>query len=138
MLFGSRSLLSRTDRLKLAVIEDDEDVRAALGRLLRSMGHDVCLFEAAEAFDADLPGLDCLILDVRLPGQSGLEFEERVRGESTPVPVVFITGDMDVSVRERTRVINHVAAPLLTKPFSDDELMDAIERAMSNQARTRL
>jgi FixJ family two-component response regulator len=125
-------LLISPTRLSLAVVEDDRDVRTALGRLLRSMGHDVRLFESAEAVTTDPQTFDCLVLDLRLPGLSGVEFAERIRREGGSVPVVFITGDMDLTVRERSRVAGSITAPLLTKPFGDDELMDAVARAVSH------
>jgi FixJ family two-component response regulator len=107
-------------KLTLAVVEDDREVRTALNRLLRSMGHDVHLFESAEAFDEHPAQVDCLILDVRLPGASGIELSDRLRDKGSRLPVVFITGDAE-----------RVSAPAITKPFSDVALMDAVARAMS-------
>jgi FixJ family two-component response regulator len=86
--------------MTLAIVDDDEDVRQALARLLRSLGHDVRVFASAEDFGARSLAVDCLILDVRLPGLSGPELRERLRGSSTPTPVVFITGDSDPKARD--------------------------------------
>jgi FixJ family two-component response regulator len=122
------------DRLTLAVVEDDEDVRTALDRLLRAMGHDVRLFASAEAFDGDLGDLDCVILDIRLPGLSGLELGDRIRRRASRLPVVFITGGTDPSVRDGAGTAERIDPPALTKPFSDHELIDAVTRAM-RQAR---
>ena len=117
------------------LVEDDDDVRVALARLLRSMGHQVHVFASAEAYDADPVSSDCLILDVRLPGASGPELRERLRARGSHVPVVFITGESGPSSREGARDINHIDEPSLAKPFSDDELMDAIARAMAQAVR---
>ena len=84
--------------LRLAIVDDDEGARSALARLLRCLGHEVRPFESAEAFEAvDVAGLalDCLIVDVRLPGVSGPELRDRLRGRGMLTPVVFITGDAD-------------------------------------------
>ena len=122
-------------RLTLAVVEDDREVRTALNRLLRSMGHDVHLFESAEAFDDHPAQVDCLILDVRLPGVSGIELRERLRDKGSRLPVVFITGDSDPLSRDRGRNADPIGAPAVTKPFSDQELMEAVARAMSSRDR---
>ena len=124
-----------TERLTLAIVEDDGDVRTALNRLLRSMGHQVHLFDSAEAFDQHPPEVDCLILDVRLPGLSGFELSERLRHQGSRLPVVFITGDNDPAGRGRARLIGQIDAPAVTKPFSDEELMDAVARAMASRHR---
>jgi two-component system, LuxR family, response regulator FixJ len=110
-------------------------VRVALARLLRSMGHRVHLFASAEAYDADPVSSDCLILDVRLPGVSGLELRERLRARGSRVPVVFITGESGPATRDGARTISHIDEPSLAKPFSDDELMEAIARAMAQAVR---
>jgi FixJ family two-component response regulator len=123
------------ERLTLAIVEDDREVRTALNRLLRSMGHHVHIFESAEAFDEHPAQVDCLILDVRLPGLSGIELQQRLRNKGSRVPVVFITGDSDPVLRNRSRDMDASAAPAIAKPFSDDELMEAIARAMSARHR---
>lgn len=120
--------MAHLDRLTLAVVDDDADVRTALHRLLRSMGHDVRLFASAEAFEADDADVDCLILDVRLPGLSGVELRERLRTRGAALPVVFITGEAEPFQADDSRALE---APSLTKPFMDDELTLAIARAVS-------
>ena len=112
--------------MTLAIVDDDDDVRRALGRLLRSLGHDVRAFASAEEFEAETAFVDCAIVDVRLPGLSGLELRERLRSRTTPLPVVLITGDLD-------RDNSHAAdAPSVTKPFDDAALMAAIAEAISS------
>jgi FixJ family two-component response regulator len=99
------------------------------------MGHRVHLFPSAEAYDADPVLSDCLILDVRLPGLSGLELRERIRARGSQVPVVFITGESGPSTNDGPRTASQIDEPSLAKPFSDDELMDAIARAISQGVR---
>ena len=130
-----RHSLITTTPLTLVLVEDDDDVRVALARLLRSMGHRVHLFASAEAYDAEQVSSDCLILDVRLPGASGLELRERLRARGCQVPVVFITGESGPSTRGCARTIDQIDEPSLAKPFSEDELMDAIARAMAQALR---
>jgi FixJ family two-component response regulator len=115
--------------MTLAIVDDDENVRRALVRLVRSLGHDVHPFESAEDFEVGVVAVDCLILDVRLPGLSGPELHERLRSSSTPTPVVFITGDSDPTARHTSQAFD---APLLTKPFDEVTLMAAIAQAISS------
>ena len=81
--------------MNLAVVDDDVDVRTALNRLLRAMGHQVRLFASAEEFAGDGHHFDCVILDIRLPGLNGLELREQTRAAGRSLPLVFITGDGD-------------------------------------------
>jgi FixJ family two-component response regulator len=109
-----------------AVVDDDIDVRTALNRLLRAMGHEVHLFAAAEEFVADRPDVDCLILDIRLPGLNGLELREQMHSAGRLLPLVFITGDGD-------RFFGDVGAtdiPTLHKPFDEDSLVAAIDNVV--------
>jgi FixJ family two-component response regulator len=115
--------------MTLAIVDDDEDVRQALARLLRSLGHGVHVFGSAEAFEAGTVAVDCLIVDVRLPGLSGPELRERLRSGSSPTPVVLITGDSDPTARNIPAAID---APCVTKPFDDVTLMAAIAHAVSS------
>jgi len=114
--------------MTLAIVDDDEDVRRALARLLRSLGHDVHVFESAEDFEAEAVAADCLILDVRLPGLSGPELRERLRNGPNPIPVVLITGDADPNARDIPPVLD---TPSVSKPFDDVTLMAAIAQAIS-------
>jgi FixJ family two-component response regulator len=115
--------------MMLAVVDDDLDVRQALARLLRSLGHAVHVFASADEFEAWAPTIDCLILDVRMPGLSGPELRERLRSRPTPTPVVLITGDSDPKAGD---ILPAMDTPLVTKPFSDVILMAAITRAISS------
>jgi FixJ family two-component response regulator len=108
--------------MTLAVVDDDVDVRAALSRLLRAMGHQVRLFASAEEFAGDRHDFDCVILDIRLPGLNGLELRERMQAAGRRLPLVFITGDGDYFLG------NDVPAdvPTLRKPFDEDSLVTAL------------
>jgi len=112
--------------MTLAVVDDDADVRAALGRLLRAMGHAVRLFASAEEFAAGPGDIDCLILDIRLPGMNGLELREQMHADGRLLPLVFITGDGD-------RFFSDVTAanvPTLHKPFDEESLVAALDTVL--------
>jgi len=114
--------------LTVAVVDDDEAVRTALRRLLRSMGHNVHVFASAEEYeDRPIPA-DCLIVDLRLPGLNGFELRERLRLRGASIPIVFITGDGGPSPCDTAA---HPDTPSLAKPFNDGDLIAAISRAMS-------
>ena len=112
------------------VVDDDASVRDALGSLIRSAGLTVQTFASAQEFLArprpDVPS--CLVLDVRLPGLSGLDLQKRMAEVDIAIPIVFITGHGDVptSVQE----MKAGAVEFLTKPFTDQDLLDAVEQAM--------
>lgn len=120
--------MTSIDRFTLAIVDDDDDVRVALSRLLRALGHRVEAFPTAEAFEAACATVDCVIVDVRLPGLSGLELRERLRSRTQPPPVVLITGDGDRLARD---VGCELDTPLLTKPFDAALLMSAIASALA-------
>ena len=116
--------------LRLAIVDDDDGARSAVARLLRCLGHDVRPFESAEAIEAvDVAGLalDCLIVDVRLPGVSGPELRDRLRGRGMVTPVVFVTGDANIKARDAARV----GALTVVKPFDADTLLAAIAAAIT-------
>jgi len=112
------------------VVDDDASVRGSLENLLRSVGLHVAVFASAQEFlaspHANAPG--CLILDVRLPGVSGLELQEQLRRSRPDLPIVFITGHGDIPMT--VRAMKAGAVEFLTKPFRDEELIDAVEQAL--------
>jgi FixJ family two-component response regulator len=116
------------DPLNLVVVDDDEEVRTALRRLLRSMGHKVRIFASAEEYEASPAAADCLIVDLRLPGLNGYELQERLRLRGSSTPIVFITGDGGPSPGDMTV---HAGTPCLAKPFEDSDLIAAIAGVMS-------
>ena len=119
------------------VIDDDPDLRASIGRLLRSLDLDARLFASVSDFlNSDLPdGPACLVLDVRLPGQSGLDFQRELAGANRQVPIIFITGHGDIPMS--VQAMKGGAIEFLTKPFRDQELLDAIQLGLSRD-RSRL
>jgi len=112
--------------MTLAIVDDDQDVRTALTRLLTAMGHTVTAFASAEDFEAAPVLVDCMIVDVRLPGMNGLEFRQKLRGRSVPVPLVLMTGDGDRLDRD-ARIGD---TPIVSKPFDDVALTAAITDAI--------
>ena len=114
--------------LNIVVVDDDADVRTALRRLLRSMGHQVRVFASAEEYEACPAAADCLVVDLRLPGLNGFELRDRLRLRGSPIPIVFITGDGGPSPGDMTA---HAGTESLAKPFDDSELIAAIMRALS-------
>jgi RNA polymerase sigma factor (sigma-70 family) len=117
-------------RTVVYVVDDDSATRSALSSLLRSVDLDVVTFESANDFLAadipDLPG--CLVLDVRLPGLSGLELQRRLTEIEVDLPIIFITGHGDVPMA--VRAMKAGAVELLTKPFRDQELLEAVREAL--------
>jgi FixJ family two-component response regulator len=109
------------------VIDDDQSVRDGLEGLLRSVGLEVKLFASTQEFlqseRPDVPG--CLVLDVRLPGMGGLDFQRELAGSSIYLPIIFITGHGDIPMT--VRAMKAGAIEFLTKPFRDQELLDAIQ-----------
>jgi FixJ family two-component response regulator len=119
------------------VIDDDPDLRASIGRLLRSLDLDARLFASVSDFlNSDLPdGPACLVLDVRLPGQSGLDFQRELAGANRQVPIIFITGHGDIPMS--VQAMKGGAIEFLTKPFRDQELLDAIQLGLSRDRSRR-
>ena len=113
------------------VIDDDPDLRASIGRLLRSIGVDVRLFASISDFlKSRLPdGPTCLVLDVRLPGQSGLDLQRELAAANKELPIIFITGHGDIPMS--VQAMKGGAVEFLTKPFRDQDLIDAIQLGLS-------
>ncbi|MGB5343923.1 MAG: response regulator transcription factor [Thermoanaerobaculia bacterium] len=119
------------------VVDDDEAVRDSLALLLRSVELAVATFSSAneflDSYDPAAPG--CLILDVRLPGMSGLELQQRLADDGADLPIVFITGHGDVPMA--VRAMRRGAVDFLQKPFSDQELLDRVQQALAEQSQRR-
>ena len=125
-------------RAAVFVVDDDPSMRRSLDTLLRSVGLDVHLFSSAQEFmQAERPdAAGCLVLDVRLPGMSGLAFQQELAKAGIALPVIFITGHGDVPMT--VRAMKAGAAEFLTKPFDDQVLLDAIDAAIErDRARRR-
>ena len=116
----------------VAVVDDSESVRESLPDLLQEVGFAAQVFESAEAFLASgaADATSCLILDVGLPGMSGPDLQEELSRRGKGVPIVFITAQTDTSLAHRLLASGAVA--LLSKPFSDTALIEAVETALGN------
>src|ERR1700691_4776858 len=112
------------------VVDDDASLREALKSLIRSVGLHVELFGSTQEFlqDKRVDAPSCLVLDIRLPGISGLDFQRRLAETDTHIPIIFITahGDIPMSVR----AMKAGAVEFLTKPFRDQDLLDAVQIAL--------
>lgn len=119
------------------VIDDDESIREALKSLIRSVGLNVETFASAHEFlesrRPDVPG--CLILDVRMPGLSGLDLQRDLTEASIHIPIIFITGHGDIPMS--VRAMKAGAVEFLTKPFRDQDLLDAIQQALERDRLAR-
>ncbi len=115
----------------ISVVDDDISVRESLESLIRSVGMEVRVFASAEDFlnSAHARKADCLILDVRLPGMSGVELHHRLLARGCRVPVAFITAHASDD-RARSEAASDYTVAYLTKPFDEDELLDAVHAAL--------
>jgi len=120
------------------VVDDDEAICEALGSLIRSEGLRVQTFRSAREFldrhEIDAPA--CLVLDVRLPGTSGLTLQSDLAEMANAIPIIFITGHGDIPTT--VRAMKAGATEFLTKPFQDDELLRAVRQALENDASARI
>lgn len=118
--------------LMIGVVDDDEAMRAALSSLLRSVGHRSVEFASAEEFlQGRLDEMDCLVLDIRLPGLSGLELQRCLTETGNTVPIIFVTARTDAVVREEA--LQGGAIAFLPKPFSDGALLGAIDSGLKSR-----
>jgi FixJ family two-component response regulator len=119
------------------VIDDNAEVRKALDSLIRSVGYQVEPFSSTQEFlrkkRPDVPS--CLVLDVRLRGKSGLDFQRELAEANNPIPIIFISGHADVPMS--VRAMKAGAVEFLQKPFRDQDLLDAIHLALESDAAKR-
>jgi two-component system response regulator FixJ len=120
------------------VVDDDDAVRDSLRLLLKSAGIACAVFASGQEFlaahDAAQPG--CLLLDVRMPGLSGLELQQELSLRGAPIPIIFITGHGDIPMA--VEAMQHGAFDFLQKPFRDQELLDRVQRALARDAENRV
>jgi FixJ family two-component response regulator len=121
----------------ILVIDDDAALRASIGRLLRSLDLDARLFASISEFlESDPPdGPACMVLDVRLPGRSGLDLQRQLAMANRNIPIIFITGHGDIAMS--VQAMKGGAIEFLTKPFRDQELLDAIQLGLSRDRARR-
>ncbi|MFZ5780017.1 MAG: response regulator transcription factor [Pseudomonadota bacterium] len=119
------------------VVDDDEELRTALANLFRSVSLEVRVFGSAaeflQAVPADAPG--CLVLDIRLPGVSGLDFQSQLARANAEIPVIFMTGHGDVPMS--VRAMKAGAIDFLVKPFRDQDMLDAVAAAIESDRQRR-
>jgi FixJ family two-component response regulator len=120
------------------VVDDDVDIRASIRDLLESAGLRSECFETAEQFLQRTPshGPSCLILDVSLPGISGLDFQQQLRNTGLEIPIIFVTAHGNIPMT--VRAMKSGALEFLTKPFEDEELLEAVQRALVHDSERRL
>jgi FixJ family two-component response regulator len=120
--------------VRIAIVDDDASVRGAIRALLRSAGFDAEVFASAEELlgSGRLAATTCLILDIRMPGMSGIELQERLLASGHKIPIIFITAHADDD--ERARALERGAIDCLQKPFDDEALFDAIAKASATAA----
>ena len=116
---------------RISIVDDDESMREAMKVLIGSMGLGVEGFSSAEAFlnSGRSHLFDCLILDVRMPGLSGLELQRRLAANDCPLPIVFVTAHYGEETR--TRAMEAGAVDFLSKPFAEQELINAIGKSLA-------
>jgi len=121
----------------VVVIDDDQEVRESLGRLLRSVSLQSRLYgSVAEFLNVGRPdGPTCLVLDIRLPGQGGLDFQRELSSASVQMPIVFITGHGDIAMS--VQAMKGGAVEFLTKPFREQDLLDAIQSGLDRDSGRR-
>lgn len=133
---GERARFPRSPGPVVCVVDDDASFLRAVSRRLEAADFEVEAFSSAEAFLArrsSSPG--CVVVDLRMGGQSGLELQDAIAGMDDPLPVIFLTGHGDVPTS--VRAMKRGAVDFLTKPVSGDELVDVVRRAVALDANTR-
>src|SRR6202012_3975360 len=123
--------MSTQDVPTVFIVDDDRDVRESLQELLESVGLHSRSFGTAQEFLSSPrgDGPSCLVLDVRLPGISGLDLQRELRRRGIRIPIIFITGHADI--RMTVTAMKSGAVEFLTKPFRDQDLLDVIQRALT-------
>ena len=123
-------MITTTKTQLIAVVDDDELLRVALRLLLKGAGFAVSLFGSAEEFllSDQLSDVACLVADIRMPGMSGLDLQEKLKAENCLIPIIFITAHGDEKMR--LRAMREGAVGFLPKPFDSDILLDRVRSAL--------
>jgi len=134
---SSASVSPATDDPCIYVIDDDQSVRDALSSLFRSVGYRIQLFgSTAEFIQAKRPDVNsCLVLDIRLPGVSGLDLQSHLKREQIAIPIIFMTGHGDIPMS--VRAMKAGAIDFLSKPFRDQDMLDAVANALDADRKRR-
>jgi FixJ family two-component response regulator len=129
--------MTSSDAPTVFIIDDDDRMRAAMQRLLKSIGLNTKSFATPQDFfQHKLPdGPSCLVLDVRLPGMSGLDVQHKLNEKGVHIPIIFITGHGDIPMT--VKAMKSGAVDFLTKPWRDQDLVDAIQQALERDDATR-
>ncbi len=125
-------------RANVYVVDDDPSMRKGVMRLLKSLGMNAASFESAEDFlaaEIDAAGPSCLILDIRMPGLTGMELQDELVKRDYCMPIIFITGHGDIPMS--VQAMKKGAVDFLKKPFDEKDLMEAIETALAKDAAGR-
>ena len=126
-----------SDKPRVFIVDDDQEVRDAMQLLMESVGLPVSTFDSAQAylqqFEPEQAG--CLVLDVRMPGMSGLDLQSRLASEQLHPPIIVITGHGDVPMA--VRAVQAGALDFIEKPFNDQVLLDSVHRAIEQDAEQR-
>lgn len=119
------------------IVDDDDDVRDALKEVVESVGLNAQLFSSAQSFlEAYEPGRSgCLVLDIRMPGMSGLELQTELNKRGSTLPIIYVTGHADVPIA--VKALKNGAVDFLQKPFHDQQLLDHINAALRRDADVR-
>jgi FixJ family two-component response regulator len=127
----------KNDTATVMVVDDDSGVRNAMRILLRSVGLNSVLYASAKEFlDTYQPSqIGCLVLDIRMPGMSGLELQEELNKRGAVIPVIFMSGHGDIPMA--VEAMQHGAFDFLQKPFRDQDLLDRIQRAIARHQELR-
>jgi FixJ family two-component response regulator len=127
----------KTEAATVMVVDDDAGVRNAMRSLLKSVGLNSTLFASAQEFLASYQPHQqgCLVLDIRMPGMSGLELQQQLNLRGAVIPVIFMSGHADIPMA--VEAMQHGAFDFLQKPFRDQDLLDRIQRAIAKDTQLR-
>jgi FixJ family two-component response regulator len=116
----------------IAIVDDDVSVRDATKHLIRSLGYAAVTFGSAEEYlqSDSIEGTSCLIADLRMPGMSGIELQERLIANGYRIPIIFVTAFFDENTRSRT--LRNGAFGFLNKPFEDESLIRCLDKALKS------
>jgi FixJ family two-component response regulator len=117
----------------VSIVDDDESVRAAMGSLVRSLGYEACVFASGEAFLASprLHDTSCLVLDVQMPGMTGLELQDNLSVRGHSIPIIFITAFPEERIRRRAEAAGAIG--FFTKPVDGGTIINCIDLALQRR-----